>query len=121
MLKNRLDSKTYYFIDHDNMMHWKLLNAFDQRTIQYYNLDPLVYKAYKQYYSYPDPEYFAPGWLIVNKTTPVRDEAFYNAFTKIASPVPVTVRISNHEVEAYYINSPAQLSKLSGLFNKSMQ
>ena len=57
-LTKQLEGKYFYFPDHDNMMHWKLLNRFNT-SLHTYNLEKNPFKIYKKYYERPDSPLFS--------------------------------------------------------------
>jgi hypothetical protein len=75
-LNSSIKSDYYYFPDHDNMMHWELLNQFNDTTTHYYDLDVNTYKVFREYYQTPDTLNFKKGWFIVNRQYTSRPGAF---------------------------------------------
>jgi hypothetical protein len=120
--KSRPDSilqpVAYYFADHDNMMHWKLLKNFDETGTRYFNLHPQPFKIYKIYYKFPEKASFIPGWLIINNAYP---SPSVNLLEQPQSPQALnllqTIFRSGH-IYAYYIGTPEQLKYVRSLMTQ---
>ena len=74
-LTKKLDGYFFYFPEHDNMMHWKLLHGFDS-SFHSYNLEKEPFKVFAPYYEKLNT--FHAGWFIVNKKYTTRSSEFLN-------------------------------------------
>jgi len=108
-LDKQLTGNHYYFADHDNMMHWELLHQFND-SIHCYDMDAYPFKIFQLYYERLDTTAFYPGWLLVNKTYTERSEGFLHTMDSLQKIHYFNRRIANSDIDAYYIQQPAQLS-----------
>jgi hypothetical protein len=108
-------SSHYYFINQDNMMHWKLLHNFDEENIHYFNLQNNVFKIFLLYNDTPDKKSFHPGWLILNKslkTTPIELIRNINSSERCQF---YSQKIGGKDIYALLISKPEQLQLIQFL------
>jgi hypothetical protein len=75
-LNRNLSTRSYYFVDHDDMMNWELLHQFNTSETLYFNLESKPFFIFRHYYSQVDSFTFRPGWFILHKTYTSRSEKF---------------------------------------------
>ena len=98
----------YYFPDHDNLMHWKLLHHFDDSTIHAYNIEKHPYKVYQVYYQKMDSTRFHPGWLMVNKAYTTCSPVFLNRIDSLQRTKYFSDYVIKGALGAFWINSKEQ-------------
>jgi hypothetical protein len=108
-LTKKLDGYFFYFPEHDNMMHWKLLHGFDS-SFHSYNLEKEPFKVFVPYYEKPDS--FHPGWFIVNKKYTTTSPEFLNKVDSLKHIGYFSKQISVGDVSALFISNDSQLSYL---------
>ena len=106
-------SGCYYFPDHDNMMHWKLLHRFNDTTIQYYNLEKNPNISYRVYYQYPDRHTFHPGWFIFNKSYTTCSRMLIRSIDSLGRVGYFSRQLPTEHVNAYWIADKKQFELLS--------
>jgi hypothetical protein len=106
-LTKKLDGYFFYFPEHDNMMHWKLLHSFDS-SFHSYNLEKEPFKVFAPYYEKLNA--FHPGWFIVNKKYTTRSSEFLNKVDALKHTGYFSKQISIGDVDAFLISRPSQLS-----------
>jgi hypothetical protein len=113
-LNKQLTGSQYYFADHDNMMHWELLDGFSE-SIHCKNLAPAPYKVFALYYDTAASRGFSAGWLLINKKYTERTEHFLFAVDSLESLHYFGNRIEVGDMEAFYINNAAALIQIKNL------
>ncbi len=109
----------YYFPDHDNMMHLRLLHGFVDDK-HYYNLEKYPFKIYRSYYEIPDKLTFEKGWFIVNKYYTVMHPSFFMAMDSLKKDGNFfTIQFSEGYIDALFIDSPEKLQHLIGFVQKN--
>ena len=114
-LTEKLDGYFFYFPEHDNMMHWKLLHGFDS-IFHSYNLEKEPFKVFVPYYEKLDS--FHPGWCIVNKKYTTRSPEFLNKIDSLKHINYFSKQISIEDVSAFFISSPVQLSYVKTIIDE---
>ena len=114
-LHHSLHANHYYFPDHDNMMHWKLFDHFDGRSIHSYNIEKHPYKVYQVYYENPDSTRFHPGWLVVNKVYTTCSPVFLNKVDSLQQTGYFSNHIIANDVEAYWLDKKAQVDYIRAI------
>ncbi len=109
-LNHRLIATTYYFPDHDNMMHWKLLHRFNDATLYCYNLEPDPYTAYKVYYQRPDTSRFSPGWFLVNRAYTTCPQQVLQRIDSLHTHHFFSQQIKTRCIDAFWIGDKRQLT-----------
>lgn len=107
-LNKNLHAQYFYFPDHDNMMHWKLLHGFEDRTMHAYNIEKHPYKVYKLYYEEPNNTRFQSGWLIINKVYTTCSATFINRVDSLQQAGFFSKRIVEQHVEAVWMDKKEQ-------------
>jgi hypothetical protein len=119
-LTKKLDSNFFYFPEHDNMMHWKLLYGFDS-TFHSYNLEKEPFKVFIPYYEKLDTLHFHQGWFIVNKKYTTRSSDFLNRVDSLKQKKYFPKQISTGDVSAFFISNHSQLSYLKTIVAEDTQ
>ncbi|HEY6975222.1 MAG TPA: hypothetical protein VH396_02970 [Chitinophagaceae bacterium] len=117
-LTKKLDGHFFYFPEHDNMMHWKLLHGFDS-SFHSYNLEKEPFKVFVPYYE--KPEVFHPGWFIVNKKYTTRSPEFLNRVDSLKHMGYFSKQISIEDVSAFFISNPSQLFYLKTIIAEDVE
>ncbi|MBE7173816.1 MAG: hypothetical protein INR73_24800 [Williamsia sp.] len=107
-LNGLLHAQYYYFPDHDNMMHWKLLHKYDDRLLNAYNFEKHPYKVYQVYYEKPDSTRFHPGWLIVNRVYTTCSPVFINKVDSLQHTGFFSKSVIRGGVGAYWMERKEQ-------------
>ncbi len=113
-LNKRLAGSHYYFADHDNMMHWKLLHSFSD-TIHCYNMDPTPFNVFRLYYDALDTATFNAGWLLINKKYTERSDNFLHTVDSLQTLHYFNKQIIIGDMQAYYINQTSQLAYIKNI------
>jgi hypothetical protein len=108
-VSTELKGNYFYFPDHDNMMHWKLLHGFDNK-IHSISLEKNPFKIFKPYYENFDTTDFNPGWFIVNGAYMQNGNAFLEKINSLGNENFFTSKMCNGDICAYFIDTPAKLS-----------
>ena len=108
-ISTELKGNYFYFPDHDNMMHWKLLHGFDDK-IHSISLEKNPLKIFKPYYENFDTTYFNAGWFIVNSAYIQNGNAFLEKINSLNKQGFFTRKICAGGICAYFIDTPAKLS-----------
>lgn len=106
----------YYFPDHDNLMHWKLLHHFDN-SIHTVNLGIPMPGFFDVYYEKPERGTFEPGWFLVNKAYLVKRKNTLGKINRVLVQYPKLQQISNGDITLYFLNSYDQLSAIQKALN----
>jgi len=113
-LNKQLGGNYYYFADHDNLMHWRLLHGFSN-SIRCYNTGPAPYKVFALYYEQLDSATFKPGWLLINKKYTERSINFLHVVDSLQSHHYFNKQVAIGDLEAVYLGTPDQLKYVEGL------
>jgi len=113
-LDKQLTGTHYYFADHDNMMHWKLLHQFND-SVHAYDMDPSPFKIFQLYYETIDTSAFHPGWFLVNGTYTERSESFLHTVDSLIQKKYFNLQIINGDMRAMYLQQSAQLALVKNL------
>lgn len=120
-LSKKLNSKSYYFPERDNMAHWSLLHQFDNTKGQTFNLDTNVMYLLKQYDTDLTEENFTPGWLIVNEDYSKRSKPFFNTMDSLNQSGYFSKKDKQGNILAYYINHYVQIGVIRAAVLKDLK
>lgn len=113
-LNKQLTGNRYYFADHDNMAHWRLLHRFDD-TVHCYNLDAAPFKIFQLYYEKPDSTNFQPGWFLVNTKYTEHSDGFIHSIDSLQHTNYFSRVLTKGDMRAMYIQQPPQLSLVKNI------
>jgi hypothetical protein len=104
----KVDEQSFYFPDHDNMLHFQLLHGFN-KNYSYYNLQKEPYKIYSLYYNKLDSTNFRKGWLIINKAYTEASPNFLSIADSLKSISYFKKQFTEGDVDAFYIDTKETL------------
>jgi hypothetical protein len=119
-LNKQLPGTHYYFADHDNMVHWKLLHQFSD-TIHTYDMDAYPFKIFALYYEKIDTAHFNPGWFLVNTKYSERSDGFANTIDSLQQKKYFSSQINIGDMRAMYLQQPAQLYYIKALVENDVK
>ncbi len=117
-ISSKIDGQTFYFADHDNMLHFQLLHGFN-KGYSYYDLEKKPYNIYAMYYDQLDSANFKKGWFIVNNAYIVVSPKFLVVSDSLKSNNYFKKQITVGDVNAFYIDSKETLEYLKEVINKN--
>jgi hypothetical protein len=107
-VNTKVDGYYFYFPDHDNMLHFQLLNKFN-KNYSYYNLEKKPFKIYALYYNKIDTNNFKKGWFIVNKAYTVASQKFLSTSDSLQSNSYFKKQFIEGDINAFYIDKKETL------------
>lgn len=108
-ISKEIKGNYYYFPDHDNMMHWKMLHRFDT-SIHTISLEVKPFKSFEPYYEKAGAENFKPGWLIVNYVYNQTGQQFLQKTDSLSRKGFFRKEKCVGSICAYYIDTPGSLN-----------
>ena len=108
-VSTELKGNYFYFPDHDNMMHWKLLHGFKDK-VHSVSLEKNPFKIFKPYYENFDTAHFNAGWFIVNSIYIQNGIDFLEKINSLSNENFFTSKTCNGDVCAYFIDTPSKLA-----------
>lgn len=117
-ISSKVDGQSFYFPDHDNMLHFQLLHGFDKKY-NYYNLQVKPYNIYAMYYDKLDSTNFKAGWLIVNNAYTEASPKFHAVSDSLKLNNYFKKQIAVGDVDAFYIDSKETLEYLKNAIKKN--
>lgn len=119
-LDKQISGAHYYFADHDNMMHWKLLHGFSD-SAHCYNMDASPFKIFQLYYEKVDSTAFYQGWFLVNTKYSERSDVFFNTIDSLQRQNYFIKQLTSGDMKALYIEVPAQLTLVKNLVENDIK
>jgi len=112
-LSTQLNGNYFYFPEHDNMSHFKLLHHYDT-LYHIYNIEQKPFKIFESYYEKPG-RIFHPGWLIVDNVYTLRSPSFLKTIKALDGENYFAAKKIVGEVSAYYIANSTQYQYIKKL------
>jgi hypothetical protein len=107
-ISTELKGNYFYFPDHDNMMHWKMLHGFSNKTHSI-SLENNPFKIFEPYYDKPDTANFEAGWLIVNNAYLQNGKKFLEKINSLTRQNFFANKMRVGDISAYFIDKPEKL------------
>lgn len=114
-VNNIVKANHYYFINQDDMMHWKLLHNFNEENIQYHSLQNNVFKIFQLYHDTLDKTKFQPGWLILNKKLNSTPKELIRNINSSEYCQYYSKKIGEKDIYALLLSKPEQLKLIQAL------
>ncbi len=113
----KVDGYYFYFPDHDNMLHFQLLNKFN-KNYSYYNLEKDTYKIYALYYNKVDTSNFKKGWFIVNKAYTGASQNFLTFTDSLQTNSYFKKQFTEGDINAFYIDTKETLDYIKTIIKE---